>query len=110
MEIQAVNRRKEPGADPKSPPTGRIAVPPSASVKGPLGDFEGHAAEIEAGRFPACFPDREAAAAFLIDLVCSTPWETPEERSRAQSLVRRIARSARPGEGWSTMPAAGKGK
>lgn len=55
-----------------------------------LAEFRTFVSDLEAGVFPPCFKDREAAAQHLVDDICLAPWETAQERAEAQRLVARL--------------------
>ena len=48
--------------------------------------------ELEKGRLPAQFPKRAAAIKALVDEICGFPWQSAEEREKAQGLVHRLER------------------
>jgi hypothetical protein len=48
--------------------------------------------EVEGGRLPARFSDRASAIKALVGEICGAPWESGEERERAQGLVLRLER------------------
>src|SRR5262245_50126188 len=48
--------------------------------------------ELEQGQYPPCFPDRTKASQTLVDEICGAPWQTAEERDKAQGLVIRLVR------------------
>ncbi len=51
--------------------------------------------ELERGPY---LPDRHAAAKALLDAIYIAPWQTAQERERAQSLVARLERVKRQSE------------
>jgi len=51
--------------------------------------------DMEAGTYPACLTDRNAAIKRLLEDICGFPWETAEQRESAQKLVARLERLAR---------------
>lgn len=47
---------------------------------------------IERGHHPPCFADRTEAIQALVGEICIAPWQTAEERDKAQGLVNRLVR------------------
>jgi hypothetical protein len=67
--------------------------------------------ELERGRYPLSLDDQAAAASNLVRQLCAGPWETAEERTRAQHLVHRLEHLLRllPQTPGSPEPEAGQG-
>jgi hypothetical protein len=55
-----------------------------------LHDYQKEVEEFESGHCPARFSGQDGALKLLIHEMCSAPWQTREERNKAQVLVIRL--------------------
>lgn len=49
-------------------------------------------AAMEKGQYPPSFPDHAKAIQALVGEICIAPWQTAEDRNKAQGLVLRLTR------------------
>ena len=60
------------------------------SIMTTLDEFKKSVDMVETGQCPTGFQDLNSAIESLLNEICIAPWTTPEERSKAQSLVIRL--------------------
>jgi hypothetical protein len=70
-----------------------------------LAEFRQLVEDMEKGQHPARFPDRATAINALVDEICGVPWNSVEEREKAQGLIRRLEKLKWSEQGEGGMPA-----